>query len=245
MKDNVIDQMQKHTSVRNYTDQAIPQSELEEILIAAQSASSSNFIQAYSVISVEEKERKQQLAELSNNPHVATCAVFLIFCADLARLNAACLQHNTTVQSDSMENLLVSTIDATLFAQNVALAAESRGYGICFIGGIRNQPEKISELLKIPRLVFPVFGMTLGVPAKQNQTKPRLPLPAILHKEYYNADKYPALLSQYDQTMQTYYQTRSSHQKNEDWTQNMSQFISELKRPNMKEFLLKQGFKAK
>lgn len=242
---NVIDQMHQHTSVRKYTEQVIPQPVLEEILIAAQGASSSNFIQAYSVISVEDTKKKQLLADYSNNPHVATCAVFLLFCADLARLNTACLQHNKTVQSDSMENLLVSTIDATLFAQNVALAAESKGYGICFIGGIRNQPDKISELLNIPHLVFPVFGMTLGVPAKQNQVKPRLPLQAILHKECYDADKYPALLSQYDQMMLAYYQTRNTHQKNEDWTQNMSQFISQVKHPHMREFLNKQGFKAK
>lgn len=242
---HVIDQMQQHASVRNYTDQAIPQSVLEEILIAAQGASSSNFIQAYSVISVEDTEKKQLLADYSNNPHVATCAVFLVFCADLARLNEACLQHNTVAQSDSMENLLVSTIDATLFAQNVALAAESKGYGVCFIGGIRNQPEKISELLNIPHLVFPIFGMTIGVPAKQNQVKPRLPLQAILHKECYDANKYSALLSQYDHTMQTYYQTRNANQKNDDWTHNMSQFISQLKRPHMKDFLAKQGFKAK
>lgn len=240
----IIKQMHQHASVRQYAAQSIPQAELDEILIAAQGAASSNFIQAYSVISVENAAKKQLLAELSNNHHVATCAVFLVFCADLARLNTACAAHNTQVQSDSMENLLVSTVDVALFAQNVALAAESKGYGICYIGGVRNQPAKISELLAIPPLVYPVFGMTLGVPAEHNQVKPRLPLSAILHKEHYDATKYPALLTGYDQTMQAYYQSRSSNPKNEDWTQNMSQFISQLKRPHMRDFLNKQGFKA-
>lgn len=241
---NVLEQMRHHTSVRNYKNQAIPQTELDEILTAAQGAASSNFIQAYSIISVEDTEKKQLLAEYSNNSHVATCSVFLLFCADLARLNTACLAHNTVVESNSMENLLVSTIDVSLLAQNVALAAESKGYGICFIGGVRNQPAKISELLNIPPLVYPVFGMTVGIPTQHNQVKPRLPLSAILHKESYNESKYPALLAQYDQTMQEYYQSRSTNQKNDDWTRSMSQFISQRKRPYMREFLAKQGFKA-
>lgn len=241
---HIIEQMQQHASVRQYTNQTIPSSELDEILIAAQGASSSHFIQAYSVIAVENTEKKQLLAQLSNNPHVATCATFLVFCADLARLNVACLEHNTIIQNNSMENLLVSTIDATLFAQNVALAAESKGYGVCFIGGVRNQPAKISEILHIPHLVYPVFGMTLGVPAKSNQVKPRLPLKAILHKECYDASAYNDLLTDYDKTMQTYYKSRASNQKDEDWTQNMSQFISQLNRAHMKDFLSKQGFKA-
>lgn len=241
---HIIEQMRQHVSVREYTDQTISQSALDEILISAQGASSSNLVQAYSVISVEDIKKKQLLSELSNNHHVATCAIFLIFCADLARLNTACLAHHTAVQSNSMENLLVSTIDTALFAQNVALAAESKGYGICFIGGIRNQSAEVSKLLNIPHLVYPVFGMTLGVPAKRNQVKPRLPLQAILHKEQYDANKYPALLAQYDHTMQKYYKSRDSNQKNENWTQTMSQFISQLKRAHMKDFLSKQGFKA-
>ena len=34
---------------------------------------------------------------------------------------------------------MVTVIDAALAAQNAAIAAESMGLGICYIGGIRNQ----------------------------------------------------------------------------------------------------------
>ncbi|CAM5624427.1 FMN reductase (NADPH) OS=Lysinibacillus sphaericus OX=1421 GN=nfrA1 PE=3 SV=1 [Lysinibacillus sphaericus] len=43
------------------------------------------------------------------------------------------------------------------------IAAESMGYGICYIGGVRNKPEEISELLNLPDYVFPLFGLTIGV----------------------------------------------------------------------------------
>ena len=80
--------------------------------------------------------------------------------------------------------------DVALFAQNVAIAAESKGYGICYIGGVRNAPEEISELLSLPKGVAPLFAMTIGVPDEANEVKPRLPVEAIIHENSYDADKY-------------------------------------------------------
>jgi nitroreductase len=68
-------------------------------------------------------------------------------------------------------------------AQNVAIAAESEGLGICYIGGVRNNPQQISELLSLPDHVYPVFGMCLGYPAHQPDVKPRLPVEAILKED--------------------------------------------------------------
>ncbi len=62
------------------------------------------------------------------------------------------------------EQLLVATIDTALMAQNVAIAAESEGLGLCYIGGIRNNPQDVSEILKLPEHVYPVFGMCLATP---------------------------------------------------------------------------------
>ncbi|WP_373460433.1 nitroreductase family protein [Paenibacillus sp. V4I7] len=46
---------------------------------------------------------------------------------------------------------MISTIDAALAAQNAAVAAESLGLGIVYIGGIRDKPKEISELLLLPK----------------------------------------------------------------------------------------------
>ena len=76
------------------------------------------------------------------------------------------------------EDFIVATVDASLFCAK-ALAAESLGYGICYIGGIRNNPGEVSELLHLPDKVYPVFGMTVGVPDEDHGVKPRLPIAAI------------------------------------------------------------------
>ncbi len=57
--------------------------------------------------------------------------------------------------------------------QNSALAAESLGLGICYIGAIRNDPKQIREFFDLPDLVFPVFGMTLGWPVDPPLSTPQ------------------------------------------------------------------------
>ena len=89
--------------------------------------------------------------------------------------------------TDYVENFLVAAVDVAIAAQNAALAAESLGLGMCYIGSIRNNTARVIELLELPRLVFPVVGMTIGWPAAQPMIRPRLPVSAVLHWEKYDA----------------------------------------------------------
>ena len=98
------------------------------------------------------------------------------------------------------------------FCAKLSASGESLGYGICYIGGIRNKRE-VSELLHLPDKVYPVFGMTVGVPDEDHGVKPRLPVTAILHENGYDEKKYDELLNEYDETMSAYYKERSSNQK--------------------------------
>lgn len=56
--------MKAHTSVRRFKEQEIPQVDLNEILTAAQMASSWKNFQSYSVIVVRSQEKKDALYEL-------------------------------------------------------------------------------------------------------------------------------------------------------------------------------------
>jgi nitroreductase len=141
------------------------------------------------------------------------------------------------------QQLLVATVDTALMAQNVAVAAESEGLGICYIGGIRNDPDAVSELLRLPAHVYPVFGMCLGYPAHQPEVKPRLPVEAILKEDYYTDDS--DHVAAFDDTMQAYYQSRSSGNKNSDWSHNLTPLFDSKLRPHMRDFLVKRGFTMK
>lgn len=69
--------MKAHTSVRRFKEQEIPQVDLNEILTAAQMASSWKNFQSYSVIVVRSQEKKDALYELVPQEAIRQSAVFL------------------------------------------------------------------------------------------------------------------------------------------------------------------------
>ena len=237
------DLLRSHSSVRKYTGEQISKEIVVDLIETAQMAASSHFVQAYSVIWVTDEEKKAKLGEFSKNDfQFKTAGASFLFCVDFKRLQVAGQKHGVDIVADSAENVLVGVADVALFAQNFVVAAEAMGYGICYIGGARNNPAEISELFNLPDYVFPLFAMTIGTPTKRNETKPRLPVAAVLHENGYDVEKYDALLDEYDATMESYYASRSSNQKTATWTKQMADYLIEQKRPFIKEFLAGKGF---
>lgn len=239
----MLELLKNHVSVRQYTDEPISDATFHELITTAQHASSSHFVQAYSVIQVKDDEKRKKLGQLSNNEQqYNSAALALLFCADLNRLDHATKMHDKTIQSGTLENFIMATVDVSLFAQNFAIAAESKGYGLCFIGGVRNNIKEISELFNLPDHVIPLFGLTVGVPERKNEVKPRLPVENIVHVDTYDEGKYATLLREYDEIMEAYYRKRSTNQKNVTWTESMANFLSVKRREHMKDFVLSKGY---
>ncbi|SBS28146.1 NADPH-flavin oxidoreductase [Marinomonas aquimarina] len=242
----VLEQLQSHRSIRKFTDQPLPQGLLEKLVAAAQGASSSNHVQAYSIIRISDRRNRALLKSLAGEQaYIEQAAEFLVFCADMKRNTEAAARTGIEPTMGMTEQLLVATIDTALVAQNLAIAAESEGLGIVYIGGVRNNPEAICELLKLPQNVYPVFGMCLGYPAHNPEVKPRLPLVTVLKQDYYDDQHDPVLIDQYDTEMERYYQARTGGNKTSNWSQSMAPMFSGKLRPHMREFLLKQGFELK
>lgn len=242
----LIKTLMSHRSIRKYKDEQIRPEVLHSIIRAGQHASTANSVQAYSVIHVTDDKKREELARLSKNPtQFKTAGAALVLCMDFYRVKEAARQAGKDVSFDLAENLLVATTDVALFAQNIAVAAESLGYGICYIGGVRNAPEEISELLELPEGVAPMYGLTIGVPNEENEVKPRFPIEAVVHENTYQKEKYDDLIPAYNEAMQDYYQTRGTNQKNTTWSESMATFLGTPRRPHMKEFLQKRGFDFK
>ena len=138
---------------------------------------------------------------------------------------------------------MVSVVDASLAAQNAALAAEAMGLGICYVGGLRNDLEKVSELLKIPDKVIPLFGLAVGYPSSVNDQKPRLPFEHVYHENEYQQNNavYKAQLKQYNEEIQEYYRARTEGERCDTWTGQMAEMLSHPQRMYMHDFVEKQG----
>lgn len=239
----MIELLKSHTSVRRYTEEKISDEQLYELLEAAQHAATSHFVQAYSVIHVKDEAKKDALAKLTKNEfQFQTAAVSLLFCADLKRNERAVAIHGKDIVGNTVEDFLVASIDTALFAQNFVVAAESKGYGICYIGGARNNPKEISELFDLPEYVIPLFAMTVGVPQKLNEVKPRLPLEAIVHVDEYDVEKYDEQLKAYDKTYHDYVKRRTNNKKDIKWSETMADFWPNERRSHLKAFVQEKGY---
>lgn len=243
----IIEQLKQHRSIRKFTDQPLPEGLLETLIEAGQAASSGNNIQAYSVIRVANPENRAKLRLLAGDQaYIEEAAEFLVFCADMKR-NTEATARTTGIDPvmGMTEQLLVSTVDVALMAQNVAIAAESVGLGLVYIGAVRNKPAEISALLQLPKHVYPVFGMCLGYPAQDPEVKPRLPVASILKQDVYSDADDETQVAAYDQTIREYYQSRTGGNKDSVWSEEMKGMFGQKLRPHMREFLTQQGFELK
>lgn len=237
-----IELLRSHRSIRKFTHQKIPPELLRTLLEAGQCAATSSHIQAYSIIHVTDVLKREALAALAGGQHyVASASDFLVICADIKRSAAAARRAGAEVITGTTEQLIVASIDAAMMAQNLVVAAESAGLGICYIGGIRNAPAEVSELLELPDQVYPVFGLCLGYPDQVPEVKPRLPLAAILKKNVYSSDSDDLHVDEFDTAMARYYQVRSQGIKASNWSSQLENLFTTKLRLHMKKFLQKRG----
>lgn len=242
MSNPTIELLASHRSVRHYTPDPIPSALLSELIRAGQAAASSSFIQAYSVIRVTRAAARSAIARAAGNQTwIEQAAEFLVFCADLRRVDDACRRQGLGHLEGWTEHSLAAVVDLALMAQNVLTAAESAGLGGVFIGGIRNAPEVLVEHLDLPELVAPIFGMCLGWPAEHPEIKPRLPLDLILHQDRYMVPDMQAM-ADYDRTLANYYAARSANAREGNWSSNSARAMQGKKREHLLPFLRRMGF---
>lgn len=248
----VIEQIHRHASVRKYKAEPVECTWIETIVAAGQRAATSSNLQTYAVVAVTALAKRIELARLcGNQAHIIEAPVFLAWCADLSKLDRACQLRQLPHDHTTVESFLVSAVDVALAAQNAVLAAESLGLGTCYIGGIRNQPNAVIELLGLPRLMFPLTGLTLGWPDTTAKPRPRLPSRAILHWESYSREHEDAALHEYDQTMiasgsydnrQVPVPGRPDEVEDYGWLEHSARRVSQPLRTTLRQILQRQGF---
>ncbi|MCQ1057343.1 oxygen-insensitive NADPH nitroreductase [Photobacterium sp. DNB23_23_1] len=236
-----IETILQHRSIRKFTAEPMSEQLRNTILDCAIAASSSTFIQCVSIIRVTEHDKRVLLAEYAGGQeYVASAAEFFVFCVDFNRHQQICPE----AKLGFAEQTLIGAVDAALMAQNGLLAAESLGLGGVYIGGLRNNPDKVASLLSLPKHVLPLFGLCLGYPAQSPDVKPRLPRSLIVHENSY-APLDREKLASYDQHIREYYRNRTGGSKNMSWSEQISGTLNKEARPFMKQFIEGQGFSLK
>jgi nitroreductase len=243
----ITEVQQQHVTIRAFTDQPMSDELVQALLNAGRRSPTSSNFQTYSIVVVRNPETKKQLAVLAGNQkHIETCPVFFAFCADISRLAYACEMHEAALMK-SLETTMVSSIDAALVGMSVQTAAESFGLGAVMIGGMRNHPQQVADLLGFPPGVYVVYGMCVGWPdvGQIPAQKPRLPEELVIHYEQYNTADPCDRLDQYDRDLAAHYGSQNRNLNEAAWTGVVADRLSQPRRPNLRSELEAMGFEFK
>lgn len=239
----VIDLLKNHRSIRKFTEEKLSDETIKMLVEAAQSASTSSYVQAYTIIGVTDPKKKQALKEISTQPYVENNGHLFVFVADYRRHRDLSIEKDAPINFHLTEQFIVGTVDATLAAQNLAVAAESIGLGICFIGSLRNDMAKVIEILELPEGTIPLFGMVAGVPAHEGSIKERLPFEAVYHENtYQNLDETKEDIEKYDERISEYYKQRTGGKREDTWSDQVIGMLNKKQRLDVDEVVKKQGY---
>lgn len=183
----MLDTIMQHRSIRQYKDTPVDEKDLNEILEAGTRASTTGNMQLYSIVITRDDEKKKELSPAHfNQPMVMQAPVHLTFCADINRFHRWCKQRNAEPGYDNFLWYINAAIDALLVSQNVCLAAEEKGMGICYLGTATYNADQLIRILNLPNGVVPVAAIVMGYPDEDPGLTDRLPLEGVVHYETYN-----------------------------------------------------------
>jgi nitroreductase len=236
----VIDTLLAHRSIRRFSTDPVAEDDLRRAVVAGQQAATSSNIQAYCAIRIRDRGRLDRMVELTGGQKkVAECGAFLVICGDTRRHRIIAERAGNSHVSN-LEAFMLATIDAALFAQNMVVALESLGYGTCYIGGLRNDLPAVHEVLGTPEGVWPVFGLCVGRPDQEPESRPRLDVDAVLCEEAYpEDDEMLAFIDEYDRRMGSWYERQGI--ETPDWSSRIEKHFQERRRTRNSEWYREAG----
>jgi len=186
-------------TVRRYSDK-MPGEELLNLLTAcALSASAKSDFQQASILRLRDPHKRMAIGALfPSMPWIGNAPVFFVFLGDARRLNRIGELRGKPVDNSTLEGFFNASIDAALVMQTMILCAESSGLGVCPISVIRNEADKVAEILALPDLVFPVAGLCLGYPQAEGFVSLRLPRRITTHTDSYDDSALVPSIDDYD-----------------------------------------------
>jgi FMN reductase [NAD(P)H] len=184
-------------SCRHFKDKKIPNKELELILGAAVHAPSGGNLQGYSIVKIENPERREKLMKICGNQRfIGKAPVNLVICIDVRRLKRwAELDVAPFTQDNWLLGFLMGFQQTGIIGQSICIAADSLGIGSCYVGNATFKAGAVAELLGLPQGVFPGTLISIGYPVQTPPTMKKHKLSTLLHDETYRDLSDEALLA--------------------------------------------------
>lgn len=245
----MVQRQLEHRTIREFKDMGIPKDIFDTLMEVARRTATSNGMQSYSIIRVTEPSIKKKVAAVCNQEYVGRAPELLVFIADQFRNAGIAKEKGAAAENAAdMDRFFQGFTDACLAVQNVVNAAEAMGLGVVFLGSILNDSARVCEILKLPKLTFPVLGLGIGYPNQNPQLKPRFDNRLRVFENSYGIfDDYLEEIKDYDREMTTYYDLRDANRRVDCFS---DQVVAKLNvsmpnRQGMLKVIGQQGFKVK
>ncbi len=162
---DLYDAINSRASVREFTEENIPDDVIERLLDAACRAPTAGNLQPWRFFVVRDKEMKSKLSRAAyGQEFVASAPVVMVVCADL--------EASASGYGSRGENLYAIQ-DTAAAIENMLLATVAEGYGACWVGAF--DEGVVTDALRLPRRLRPVALIPVGRPARAPRRTGRIP----------------------------------------------------------------------
>jgi nitroreductase len=247
----VLADMANRRVMRRYQEKPVDPALIEVLCGVAMSAPSKSDLQQADIIVVSDPAQRARLeALLPDNPWLKAAPVFLVFCGNNRRHRLLFEWRDRPFVNDHLDPFFNAAVDAGIVLATFCTAADRAGLGSCPISAIRNHAAEVSEILGLPRHVFPVAGLGVGWPAFEGVMSPRLGLDVTVHHDRYDETALRERVAAYDRRREQVQPYRTQRQVERfgqsdtyGWSEDKARQYSVPERVDFGAFVRKIGFK--
>jgi len=191
MENKVIETMLDHTSIRQFNQETISESDRQLILDCALRGATAGNMMYYSIISIQDPVTLKALSQsCDEQPFIETGQFALLFLVDNHKwhryfeLNEA-YPDDVPSSKPQIADYMLGMQDAMIAAQNSVVAAESMGIGSCYIGDIMENKQFHQRLFNLPDYVMPATLIVFGRYDNKPKLRPRFDKKHVVFDEQY------------------------------------------------------------
>lgn len=245
---SVTEILSRRVTCRRYQRQPLTDSQRDDIFAAIRNTPTSFNAQNYSVIYIDDQEKKEQLYGIIGQKQIKTSAAFMVFCTDFYKISEGTAAKSIDMPPvyNTLDGVIDGAINASLALMSALVTAESLGLGTCPIGYARTaNPAAVAAALGLPKHVMVVCGLAIGVPNEHHDLKPKQPDDLLIHHNSYHTEHIAEKIIDYDTEIVRYNETRDGGTSNNDWVSHIADYYREMLTLDMMDKLRPLGFDVK
>ncbi len=207
MIDETLSLIWTRRSIRDFERRKIDKETVDKLKEMTLRSPSAGNMEMYSILEVEDEEKKKELAVICDNQKMIENAPLVwIFLCDMEKWKRYFSFSKSPEKFDipmpklGAGDLLLSFEDAVIAAQTSVIAAEALGLGSCYIGDVLENGEELVELFSLPPHVIPAAMVIYGYPKskERHQSTPRPDInSSIFMKDNYTLRSFEDLEDEY------------------------------------------------